>query len=108
MAGEDQLGSGVAARSPARAMAEARPRSPLASLASAAGARQLMSPGKCTTWAAGPRGKDTIPSPGRWLEHGLEALRRVLLSGREVVLVEQVKNGYPAVRAAQLLPHRFG
>jgi hypothetical protein len=32
----------------------------------------------------------------------------VLLLGREVVLVEQVKDGDGAVRAAQLLPHRFG
>lgn len=38
----------------------------------------------------------------------LRAVGCVLLPGREVVLVEDVRDGNRAVRAAQLLPHRFG
>jgi hypothetical protein len=65
-------------------------------------------PGGGEPTPAGSRGKDVTPSPGRSSEHGVGAAGCVLLLGREVVLVEQVKDGDRAVRAAQLLPHRFG
>jgi hypothetical protein len=66
-----------------------------------------MSRRRINVWPQGPgEGRGSFPRTivGAWLG----GAGCVLLAGREVVLVEQVKDGDGAVRAAQLLPHRFG
>jgi hypothetical protein len=56
----------------------------------------------------GPGGEGVTSFPRTVVGAWLGAVGCVLLPGREVVLVEHVSDGNRAVRAAQLLPHRFG